>query len=115
MGGRIINYLLEKSRVVTQLEGERNFHIFYQFCIGASAAEKKDFGLHDSSAFDYLVKGNTTTVDTIDDVQEYKDMRVCSTKQQFSFSWNTNNFPILTRMRWILLVLQNKNKQMYSD
>lgn len=58
MGGNIINYLLEKSRVISQVPGERNFHIFYQLLAGASDAELERLRLKRSlNAYYYLSEG----------------------------------------------------------
>ena len=37
-GGAVFTYLLERSRVVTLSESERNYHILYQLCAAANSA-----------------------------------------------------------------------------
>uniref|UniRef100_A0A671N5F7 Unconventional myosin-Ic n=1 Tax=Sinocyclocheilus anshuiensis TaxID=1608454 RepID=A0A671N5F7_9TELE len=76
VGGHIINYLLEKSRVVHQSHGERNFHIFYQLIEGGEDDLLRRLGLEkNAQQYQYLVKGNCPKVSSINDRNDWKIMR----------------------------------------
>uniref|UniRef100_A0A672QYM2 Unconventional myosin-Ic n=1 Tax=Sinocyclocheilus grahami TaxID=75366 RepID=A0A672QYM2_SINGR len=76
VGGHIINYLLEKSRVVHQSHGERNFHIFYQLIEGGEDDLLRRLGLEkNAQQYQYLVKGNCPKVSSINDRNDWKIVR----------------------------------------
>ncbi|CAG5866491.1 myosin VIb isoform 1-T1 [Menidia menidia] len=59
VGGFVSHYLLEKSRICMQSNDERNYHIFYRLCAGASEDLKKKLHLDSPDSFRYLNRGCT--------------------------------------------------------
>ncbi|XP_034530133.1 unconventional myosin-VI-like isoform X1 [Notolabrus celidotus] len=59
VGGFVSHYLLEKSRICMQSNDERNYHIFYRLCAGASDDIKKRLHLDSPDSFRYLNRGCT--------------------------------------------------------
>lgn len=75
VGGKISNFLLEKSRVCSRHFEERSFHIFYQLITGAKKDLKDAFGLSSLDYFNYLSMSGGYKVEGTDDVAEFEDTK----------------------------------------
>eukprot|EP00117_Sycon_ciliatum_P047463 scpid22461/ scgid33900/ Unconventional myosin-Id; Myosin heavy chain myr 4 len=78
LGGEITNYLLEKSRLVAQAEGERNFHIFYQLLASAAVSQLQGLRLkRELDAYHYLRgAGGVREESDINDKANFKDVEL---------------------------------------
>lgn len=72
--GSVFAFLLEKSRVLTQDDSERSYHIFYQFCKGADSSTKAKYKLKNLNEYNYI-NSSCVDVSTADDKEGYKEVQ----------------------------------------
>ncbi|OLL21841.1 Myosin-1 [Neolecta irregularis DAH-3] len=73
VGADITNYLLEKGRIVHQIAGERNFHIFYQFSKYCPDSYREIFGIQTPDVYAYTSQSGCYDAPQIDDAADFAD------------------------------------------
>ena len=74
-GAAIRTYLLERSRIVSVDDPERNFHVFYQLCDGASAEERAELRLKTPRDYRYTNQSSCDSLSGSDNAKEYEATR----------------------------------------
>ena len=74
-GAAIRTYLLERSRIVNIDDPERNFHVFYQLCDGASAEERAELRLKTPRDYRYTNQSSCDSLSGSDNAKEYEATR----------------------------------------
>ncbi|KIM32324.1 hypothetical protein M408DRAFT_14711 [Serendipita vermifera MAFF 305830] len=101
VGAQITNYLLEKGRVVGQVDNERDFHIFYQFTKAASEEQREMFGLQGPETYVYTSRSNCLSVPGIDDSADWKDTLKAMQVIGLSKAEQTDIFRMLAIILWL--------------
>ena len=79
-GATIEKYLLEKTRLIHQTAGERNYHIFYQLLRGASPELRQTLHLSNDSleAYDYISSSAAaSSIPNVNDCEEWAVTTSC--------------------------------------
>lgn len=81
-GATMKTYLLEKSRVVFQASGERNYHIFYQLC--AAREQWPELQLEHQDRFRFLNQGDAPDIAKVSDLEQYSETHTALSTLGFS-------------------------------
>lgn len=101
LGGKMSNFLLEKTRVVRQQRGERNFHIFYQLCCGLQEPLRSQLRIKPPGEFHFLKQGQTLERAGVDDAAEWRETESAMDTIGITAENKRNVLELLSAILWL--------------
>ncbi|XP_056894751.1 unconventional myosin-X isoform X1 [Takifugu flavidus] len=96
-GGCIIDYLLEKNRVVRQNPGERNYHIFYALLAGTDNNHRDMYLLSEGAeSYHYLSQSGCVQDNSLDDKQLFDSVMEALKVMEFTEEEIRDMFKLLS-------------------
>ncbi|XP_015577619.1 myosin-1 [Ricinus communis] len=112
-GAKIQTFLLEKSRVVQCMEGERSYHIFYQLCAGAPPTLREKINLMNASEYKYLRQSSCYSINGVDDAERFCIVKEALDIVHVSKEDQESVFAMLAAVLWLgnisFTVVDNEN------
>ncbi|XP_030837975.1 unconventional myosin-XVI isoform X3 [Strongylocentrotus purpuratus] len=96
VGAHLSEYLLEKSRIVSHGEGERNFHIFYLLFDGLTHDEKEYYGLKSPGQHRYMRSEGKPSLGPTNQQAKFRAVRDCLRLIGFSNEDEDSLFSVLS-------------------
>ncbi|XP_062869528.1 si:zfos-588f8.1 isoform X3 [Trichomycterus rosablanca] len=100
-GAVVEKYLLEKSRLVSREENERNYHVFYYLLVGASEEERKQFKLLQPENYNYLKQQNFTIEDAEDLRHDFERLQQAMEMVGFLSATKKQIFSVLSAILYL--------------
>ena len=75
IGASIRSYLLEQIRVISQMNNERNFHVFYYICSGADKTERERFSVTEAKDYHYTNQSGIYELPNVNSKYEYIELK----------------------------------------
>ncbi|XP_009603975.1 myosin-2-like isoform X2 [Nicotiana tomentosiformis] len=98
---KIQTLLLEKSRVVQLVNGERSYHIFYQLCAGAPPTLRDKLKLKGASEYKYLNQSDCLVIHYVDDAEEFHKLMEALNTFRISERDQEHVFQMIASVLWL--------------
>ncbi|KAE9418712.1 hypothetical protein Angca_008849 [Angiostrongylus cantonensis] len=114
-GANVEIYLLEKSRIISQAKGERNYHVFYYLLEGASEEDRSKYFLLKPQDYHYLNKHEQFSPDGVNEKYEFERLRRAMSSVGFNSRTQSTMFGLISAVLLLGNISYIKRHGYHSD